>query len=1158
MAGNLDDLEFELSVGLEESLKNLREVNEYINGAKGLTADLSGQFAKLNQATMQLATSGMLPVHNSELLMAGLGSIGRSVEAITGQFNRMATRLDTAVGAASEDIGVQWLQITKGVTNGTAEMRRFAEQAKAAAAATQTIIVDTATNKMQTPKQTPFEIVKLASAALAVQAMTGITKSVTSARVAIQDISKTTTLSVTAMDRFRLAMQAPKVNPAFNFLKTAIDAVSGSAANATEFMRKTADAILSDLPGALGVAVTGIGKLVGSLDRVQLTASKWISKLQTMSTGMKLFGFVFGSSSRNASLLNAVIKFAQPLLEKFSTLVDRGNQYLKMLLETAREAGQVLTGTFVETGTSADLYARAAWAATVPTRLIAREMEGGARVVRVAKFAFMAITQPLTALTLAVKHSSGEFRDLQSRLPKLQNSIGIVRTAMGAATATVRQMDSAYQMLRVKAMDAATAFVASSPRAASAIIRLRDSVIALQAAAKNSGPAFAAAFPRIAAATASLTATFKILRDGALKPIAAEVTRVAQIIGAKLAADVNKSVAAVAKYVKSWELGIRVHRALSITVYGVSKAFTVVRAVVGPVATGIFRVASAAYGAVSAMRSLSGSVVSVTAKLTGLNAAASASKAAVSGGLSSIANKASFANLAISGLAAGVIAMSANFAMATEKNQAVFGVMVKDMDQGQAIVADLQNSAAVGLFDNEEVLNSGRLLFKAGVAAVDLRGKTEQLATIAAATSTELGDLTRIYQQGANRGSFGQDKINQLAERGIDIYHGLTAATGKSGEELSKMITNGQIGLTEMDAALAYLTEGNGIYAGSLAKLGETTSGMLAQIKNNLMQALGGMGAVGNDAFKPVLSAILAMSEGIKGSVGAVAPVVTQLFMVIRGVFTGIWSVVSSVFTGIYGAGAATFGALLATTMDWFTKFRWYFENLLPIAQFVWLNIASGAVTMFNDIAYFITDVIPAYLTWFAENWTNVFTDIAMVTGTIFENIMNNVVNAMTVIWDYIASGGTSKLEFAWTPLLTGFESTVAALPDIPERAMTALEESLQQQTQQIGTQLADSFDALNLEAQAALTVAPPEMPAIDPTLGGGAVATGEGDGTGKQGRTDFSVSGLERGSEAALKAIFSAQKDKTPSQQLSEAKKQTALLAKMADRPEPAVLGGV
>jgi hypothetical protein len=133
----------------------------------------------------------------------------------------------------------------------------------------------------------------------------------------------------------------------------------------------------------------------------------------------------------------------------------------------------------------------------------------------------------------------------------------------------------------------------------------------------------------------------------------------------------------------------------------------------------------------------------------------------------------------------------------------------------------------------------------------------------------------------------------------------------------------------------------------------------------------------------------------------------------------------------------------------------------------------------------------------------------------------------------------------------------VAALPDVPERALTALEESLQQQTQQIGTELADSFDSLNMEAQATLTLTPPVMPEIDPTLQSGGMTDGRGESGGNR-RTNFAVSGLERGSEAALNAIFNASKDKVPSQQLAEQKKTNGHLAKIANKPQPVTLGGV
>ena len=606
---------------------------------------------------------------------------------------------------------------------------------------------------------------------------------------------------------------------------------------------------------------------------------------------------------------------------------------------------------------------------------------------------------------------------------------------------------------------------------------------------------------------------------------------------------------------------------LSLVSTAVGVAATAIRVLTLPILVLLnpVRAASIAISLMTSAMMLAGRVAVMTASALYSVAAAAGAMAArgfaaaassVTGMLGSLVRLTS--QVAIYGAIAAVV-FGAKVAIAVEKNIAVFGTMVHSMEQGAAIVASIQKTKAAGLFDNQQLLDSSRLLFKGGVAAVDLAAKTDQLAKIAAGTSTELGDLARIYQQGANRGSFGQDKINQLSERGIAIYEGLQHATGKSGAALDKMISDGKIGITEMDAAMAYLTEGNGYYANSLEDIGNTTGGMLTQIKNNLLQTLGALGGVGTEAFKPVLTSILAMSEGIKSSVATIAPIVNQLFMVIKGAFGGMHAVVNTTYTNIFGATTATFGGMLSVVMEWVTKFRWFFENIVPIIQFVGLSMVSIMVTAFNDIAYFLTDKMPAYLSWFAENWKNIFTDIFNGTVAIFTNLGKNIAMAMTQIWNFITSGGTAELEFAWTPLLDGFESTVAQLPDIPDRAMTELEQSLEQQTQAVATQLADSFDALNVEAQAALTVAPPELPAIDPTLQAGGAGTGEdGAAAGKNNRSDFSVSGMERGSEAALKAIFSAQKDKTPSQALAEHKKTNAHLATIANKPQPAVLGGV
>ena len=1069
MTGNLDDLEFELSVDLQESIKGLRDVVTSLNQVQQTIGDLVPAYQQLNAATLRLADTTAFVGTPADMLRIKLGYVENTIERLNAQTGRFQKSLEDAAQVTPE-LMEHWQYVNRDVRSSTDSMRAFVAQTQAAAEAIQTVTINTATNKMAPVAAKPatgFEMIKLATTALTVKAVNSVANAMTTARTAIASIDTTSKTAVLSLDRFRMGLAAPAVNPALNTLPALIQKISGGVAGAVESFRGFGDATISGAPAIMTAIAGGMQRVLGSGDTLQATVSKITAQLDIHRGALDRVASIYPTTGTAVDLLKQAMNFIAPAAEKVAQKVDEANASVREAAISARNLAFIATGSFIKTGTSADLYARGAYHALLPTRLMAFEAKFAAGSMGLVRSAFNVALTPIHSVQMALQRGRGEWRELRANLPPLTGNLKF-------AIAAVRSAESAHISLGAKIK-----FVVQHMQVGTRALR---------------------AFSHMTLAASQTVAT--------LRTAATPVTWVA------------KSIWSMVRPAREAKVGLD-----GVTVAGHKAGF---------VLRGVTRAADGTFRSLKAVGSASASMASGSAI----------------GFLSSIPSMATMGATALAGLAAAAVAMGSNFAMATEKNQAVFGVMVKDMDQGQAIVADLQNSAAVGLFDNEEVLNSGRLLFKAGVAAVDLRGKTEQLATIAAATSTELGDLTRIYQQGANRGSFGQDKINQLAERGIDIYHGLTAATGKSGEELSKMITNGQIGLTEMDAALAYLTEGNGIYAGSLAKLGETTSGMLAQIKNNFMQALGGMGAVGNDAFKPVLSAILAMSEGIKTSIGAISPIVNQVFMTIRGLFTGIWSIVTTTFSGIFGAGAATFQSLLGVTMEWVTRFRFFFESIVPIVQFVGLTVTSSLVKAFNDSV--------AYLKWFGENWVNVFMDKATLTTAIFKNIAINIGNAMTAIWDFIKSGGTQDLALVWTPLLTGFESTVSQLPNMSERAMTALEESLQQQTQQLGTHLADTFDAMSLEAQASLTIVPPEMPEIDPTLGGGAIVTGEGDGTGKQGRTDFSVSGLERGSEAALKAIFSAQKDKTPSQALAEHKKTNALLAQMVNKPEPMVLGGV
>jgi tape measure domain-containing protein len=474
--------------------------------------------------------------------------------------------------------------------------------------------------------------------------------------------------------------------------------------------------------------------------------------------------------------------------------------------------------------------------------------------------------------------------------------------------------------------------------------------------------------------------------------------------------------------------------------------------------------------------------------------------------------------------AVAAIVWGVKLASAAETSRVVFGTMLHDMEQGKALLEQMQGSKVAPFFDAKAIQDAGRDLLKAKVPVDQITSRMEQLGGIAMATKTPIEDLSRIYRQGMARGAFQTDLVNQMAERGIDIYAALTAVTGKSGQALAEMMSAGKIGAAEMNAAIDHMTLGHGIYAGVVDNVAKTTAGMWSQSTNNITMALQTMFGIAVEGNGGLLQSFVNITEQIKQRAASIGPVILQLSNMITGIFRGLGAVVSTVWITIFGQTQATFAGMLSTVMDWITKFRWFFENIVPIVQFVGLQMILAMVTAFEDIAYWLTTKLPAYLTWFKNNWKNVFTDIWNGTKTVFSNIGDNIKSSMQAIWDYIKSGGTGTLEIAWKPLMDGFKSTVEALPEVPDRAVTALEEGMQSQIEALGTNLANSFEDLQNAANAAMTNAatvPPPV-ALQSTPAGGGDASESAD-TADQKGSKSDNSPLIKGSREAATAIFAA-----------------------------------
>lgn len=185
-------------------------------------------------------------------------------------------------------------------------------------------------------------------------------------------------------------------------------------------------------------------------------------------------------------------------------------------------------------------------------------------------------------------------------------------------------------------------------------------------------------------------------------------------------------------------------------------------------------------------------------------------------------------------------------------------------------------------------------------------------------------------------------------------------------------------------------------------------------------------------AFATVgLQTIQGWAQSLSENVGAVSSFVSTVW----GTLLDWW----------HGAQTAAMSGLVYITNNW--------SVLLQTA----MTSAQLAVVRFgNQTVYFFGTVIPGWLSWFGDNWRDVFTDIASLTATIATNIWENLKG----LWDGIVGLFSGEgFSFEWTPLTQGFESAIKELPQIAEREIGPLEKSLQDELNNLGDQVVQGIE---------------------------------------------------------------------------------------------------
>lgn len=425
-------------------------------------------------------------------------------------------------------------------------------------------------------------------------------------------------------------------------------------------------------------------------------------------------------------------------------------------------------------------------------------------------------------------------------------------------------------------------------------------------------------------------------------------------------------------------------------------------------------------------------------------------------------------------------------------------LMAEDINQlvGRGIPVIQQFAKQLGVSEGEveSLASKGQINFGMLQQAVaDMTGEGGQFAGMMAKQSQTLGGLWSTLTDNIGMSMAGMVTKIVDAFRLKAAIASLAGFVGTAGAWMQSAV--GTIAAVLMRVGEPIVSTIGGIFGGVYAAVAPVVTG----VYNFLAVSWGAIAGVASTAFTAVYDTVAGVMSSIYT---AVAPVVTSvagvvaahwlpmvasvigyynsIFNVISSTLSAAWSIVQTIAAGIGQAWtwamdliglntdtaassvSGAFGGIMKAA-EWlqdtvslaFNVLAYGIKHFDTVIAAAMTSSAYEVVRFGNEVTYFFADVIPGYLAWFGRNWTQVFTDAATMTGTIFANLSSNVGNFFSALWSAMKGDG---FDFKWTGLTEGFESAITELPKIAERQVGPMEQVLGQTADALNADLSQGL----------------------------------------------------------------------------------------------------
>ena len=185
-------------------------------------------------------------------------------------------------------------------------------------------------------------------------------------------------------------------------------------------------------------------------------------------------------------------------------------------------------------------------------------------------------------------------------------------------------------------------------------------------------------------------------------------------------------------------------------------------------------------------------------------------------------------------------------------------VMLGSASKASAMIEKMRDFAAKTPLTLENVISGGSLLMSYGMDESNLIDTMTKLGDLASGNAEKMDRITLAYGQMLAKGKVTGEELRQMAEAGVPLQTALAESIGVTGEEFSKMVSKGEVGIDALNKAITELTTGNGKFAGMMEKQSQTMRGTLSTMQDNISEFFRKMG---EGAFGEVKSALQEASD---------------------------------------------------------------------------------------------------------------------------------------------------------------------------------------------------------------------------------------------------------------------------------------------------------